>query len=138
MPLRLHKAVIVVILLMFLSACASKETRTSVSAEVLSSGESVYKQYCLTCHLANGVGAPPMNPPLIKTSFVLGDEKTLINIVLNGMSNALVDGERYRNVMPAFPQLSDKQVADVLTYVRNSFGNSGGIVSEQSVAEARR
>ena len=78
-----------------------------------------------------------MNPPLVKTSFVLGDEKTLIGIVLNGMSNTPVDGERYRNVMPGFPQLTDKQVADVLTYVRNSFGNEGKVVTEAEVNEAR-
>src|SRR5689334_9305390 len=103
MPHRLHKAVIVVALLSFLWACASKDKGNSFT-DVLSSGESVYKQYCLTCHLANGAGAPPMNPPLIKTSFVLGEDKALIGIVLKGMSNTLVDGERYRNVMPPFTQ----------------------------------
>jgi len=101
-------------------------------------GESVYKQYCLTCHLANGAGAPPMNPPLIKTSFILGDDRTLIGIVLNGMSNTLVDGERYRNIMPPFTQLTDKEVADVLSYVRNSFGNQGPLSSEATVAEVRQ
>jgi mono/diheme cytochrome c family protein len=142
MLLRLLKAVVLVVGVLFsLSACTKKgsaESESSVPDEVMTSGEIVYKQYCLTCHLANGGGAPPMNPPLIKTSFVLGDEKTLIGIVLNGMSNTAVDGERYRNAMPGFPQLTDKQVADVLTYVRSSFGNEGTGISETLVTEIRK
>ncbi|MEJ0057421.1 MAG: hypothetical protein WDN75_18245 [Bacteroidota bacterium] len=63
-----------------------------------------------------------MNPSLSGTSFVKGDKNTLIPIVLKGMSNQVIDGQKYHNVMPPLDFLTDEQVADVLTYVRNSFG----------------
>src|SRR3954469_1886108 len=65
-------------------------------------GKAVYEKYCLTCHQADGGGVPNMNPPLIKTSYVLGDKTRLIKVVLNGFSeNVDIDGESYSNVMPA-------------------------------------
>lgn len=105
--------------------------------EAVARGEIVYKSYCLTCHLASGKGAPPMNPPLLKTSFVTGEKKVLIDIALRGMKNLPVDGKRYRNVMPPFDHLTDKEIADVLTYVRTTFGNGGEAVTELEVLASR-
>lgn len=100
-------------------------------------GKAIYDQHCLTCHLGSGKGAPPMNPPLTGTSYVLGDKRALINIVLKGMSGTPVDGVSYKNVMPGFAFLADDEIANVLTYVRNSFGNSASEVSPREVAHAR-
>jgi mono/diheme cytochrome c family protein len=132
------------ILTLSLLACGARENANQPGSAIdpalassLASGEQLYKQYCLACHLASGIGAPPMNPPLIKTSFVLGNKKALIGIVLNGMSNVPVDGERYRNVMPSFGYLTDKDVADVLTYVRKNFGNDAEAIGESEVAKER-
>jgi len=83
--------------------------------------------------MADGGGAPPMNPPLTGTSFVKRDKAVLAGIVLKGMSNEPVDGEKYHNVMPALEMLSDEQVADVLTYVRNSFGNKESAITADDV-----
>lgn len=88
--------------------------------------------------MADGGGAPPMNPPLSQTSFVLGDKKVLIPIVLNGMSLQEIDGEKYHNVMPALDYLTDEQIGDVLTYVRNSFGNKESRVTPNEVNSLRR
>ncbi|RKR83725.1 mono/diheme cytochrome c family protein [Mucilaginibacter gracilis] len=94
-----------------------------LSAQV-AAGQKVYLQYCLSCHMMDGGGVPNMNPPLINTSYVKGDKTKLIKIVLNGFAqNVDIDGQSYSNNMPAQVQLTDKEVADVLTYVRNSFGN---------------
>jgi mono/diheme cytochrome c family protein len=125
-----------------LAACGTKEGREeslnwAEFRATVANGEIVYKSYCLTCHLATGKGAPPMNPPLLKTSFVTGDKKVLIDIVLEGMKNLPVDGKRYRNVMPPFDHLTDKEIADVLTYVRTTFGNGGEPVTESEVKSSR-
>jgi len=103
----------------------------------MTAGKMVYDQHCLTCHLASGKGAPPMNPPLVKTSYVLGEKAALIGIAVNGMANVPVDGQEYRNIMPGFPFLSDEEVANVLTFVRNSFGNSASQITAPDVAKAR-
>jgi mono/diheme cytochrome c family protein len=106
--------------------------------ESVERGKKVYDNTCLACHQVNGSGVPGMNPPLKKTKWVLGDKKTLINIVLKGMDEEIVvNDETYSNVMPAFTSLSDKEVADVLTYVRNSFGNKASQVTEADVKKAR-
>jgi mono/diheme cytochrome c family protein len=101
-------------------------------------GKKVYESTCLACHQANGSGVPGMNPPLKQTKWVLGDKPTLIKIVLNGMDEEIeVDGEYFDNVMPAFNSLNDQQVADVLTYVRNSFGNKASAIKESEVKGLR-
>ncbi|MBL7700248.1 MAG: cytochrome c [Chitinophagaceae bacterium] len=101
-------------------------------------GKKVYDNTCLACHQVNGSGVPGMNPPLKKTKWVLGDKKVLINIVLKGLDQEIeVNDETYSNVMPAFAHLSDQEIADVLTYVRNSFGNKASQVTEAEVKKLR-
>jgi mono/diheme cytochrome c family protein len=101
-------------------------------------GKQVYLQVCLACHMATGVGVEGMNPPLIKTKFVLGDKPTLVKIVLNGMKgNMDIDGDTYHGVMAAHSDLTDLQIADVLTYVRNSFGNKASAVTPAQVKAIR-
>lgn len=101
-------------------------------------GKKVYDNTCLACHQANGSGVPGMNPPLTKTKWVLGDKKVLINIVLKGLDEEIeVNDETYSNVMPALAHLSDQEIADVLTYVRNNFGNKASQVTEAEVKKLR-
>ena len=106
--------------------------------ESINRGKTVYEQYCLTCHQADGSGVPGMNPPLQKTTFVLGDKKKLIRIVLNGFNKEVeINGETYSNPMPAFDFLKDEEVADVLTYVRNNFTNKASLVTAAEVKTTR-
>src|SRR3954447_13969749 len=93
-------------------------------------GKKLYEQYCLTCHQADGSGVPKMNPPLIKTSYITGDKKKLIQWVLRGSTeNTPIDGKTYSNNMPPQNFLKDEEIADVLTYIRNSFGNKQSAVA---------
>lgn len=102
-------------------------------------GEKVFKKYCISCHQADGGGVPNLNPPLIKTTYVLGDKKKLIKIILNGLNEEVeIDDEVFANPMPALgPVLKDQQIADVLTYVRNSFGNKASAVASNEVKALR-
>ena len=98
----------------------------------------MYGTYCLSCHQADGSGVPNMNPPLIKTSWVLGGKTVLVQQVLKGSANKIeIDGEKFHGAMPAQAQLTDEQIADVLTYVRNSFGNKASIVTPAEVKAVR-
>ncbi len=90
----------------------------------MSAGKAIYMQSCVTCHQADGGGVGNLNPPIIKNNYVLGNKTRLINVILKGLNQQDADGEKYRNVMPPLNYLTDKQVADVLTYVRNSYLNS--------------
>jgi mono/diheme cytochrome c family protein len=112
-----------------------KSTTTAVAA---GNGALLYKQYCLSCHQADGGGVSNMNPPLVKTNYVLGDKVRLANIILNGFSERVeIEGEMYSNVMPAFNYLTNQQIADVLTYVRSNFTNKASAVSAAEVNKVR-
>lgn len=102
------------------------------------SGEAVYNKNCVVCHLADGGGVQNLNAPLTKTDYVLGNKRRLINIILKGMKGVDIDGEKYTNVMPPHSFLSDTQIADVLTYVRNSFGNEASNISSSEVSAVRK
>ncbi|MFL5788014.1 MAG: c-type cytochrome [Flavisolibacter sp.] len=111
--------------------------KTSLQASILN-GKTVYAANCLTCHQVDGSGVPNLNPPLIRTKWVLGDRSVLIKQVLNGSKGKIeIDGESFHNVMPPLSKLTDQQIADVITYVRNSFGNKGSIVTPQQVKSIR-
>ena len=110
---------------------------TTVSAATLAAGKTVYTQNCLTCHQADGGGVDGMNPPLTKTDYVLGDKTRLVKVILNGLQGEDIEGEPYHGVMPSFDVLSDQQIADVLTYVRNSFGNKASGLKAPEVKAIR-
>lgn len=109
----------------------------AISAATLTAGKAVYVQNCLTCHQADGGGVDGLNPPLTKTSYVLGDKTRLVKVVLNGLQGEDIEGEPYNNVMPGFDALTDQQIADVLTYVRNSFGNKASALKAPEVKAIR-
>ncbi len=109
-----------------------KETETEVMAEL--PGEEVYKRACLVCHQADGNGVPGMHPSLRNTEWVTGDKERLIRIVLEGMRGEIeVNGQIFNHVMPPVPQLNATQIADVLTFVRQSFGNDAPAITVEEV-----
>jgi mono/diheme cytochrome c family protein len=101
------------------------------------SGKIIYETYCLACHQEDGSGVPGMNPPLIKTDWVLGDSTRLINVILKGLKDTEINGDSYSNEMPSHDFLTDNQIAEVLTYVRKSFGNKASIISSEEVRKQR-
>ncbi len=100
-------------------------------------GQQVYHDQCLACHQADALGVQDMNPPLTGTKWVLGDKTTLVQIVLKGLKGVQINGDDYHNVMAPHSDLSDRQIADVLTYVRNSFGNKARAISAAEVKAIR-
>jgi mono/diheme cytochrome c family protein len=101
-------------------------------------GKALYEAYCLSCHQDDGSGVPRLNPPLIQTTWVTGDKKKLIKWVLSGTTDKVeIDGKTYDNNMPAQDYLKDQEIADVLTYVRSSFGNKSTAVTAAEVKAVR-
>lgn len=107
-------------------------------------GAEIYARdgHCSTCHQPDGLGLQAGGfPPLADSPWVNEDLDRLIMISLNGLLGPMeIKGVKYPGLVPMTPfggMLSDQEVADVLTYVRNSFGNRAGIVSAQKVGEVR-
>lgn len=107
-------------------------------ARAETAGARLYGEHCLTCHQADGYGVPFQQPALAESEVVLGESKALIQYVLAGTEFSEPGTSEWSNVMPGFPQLSDRELAAVLTYIRQSFGNAADAVSEHDVRGARR
>jgi mono/diheme cytochrome c family protein len=117
--------------------CNSLFAQTSLKTSI-ENGKKVYAANCLTCHQANGGGVPKMNPPLINAAFVKGDKKKLIQWVLLGsVEKVPIDGKYYSNNMPSQANLKDEDIANVLTYIRNSFKNKASIITVDDVKKTR-
>ena len=115
----------------------AKSSTVNISASI-ARGEKVYTETCSPCHQVDGGGVENLNPPLVKTIYVLGDKTRLIGIVLNGFKESIeINGTPYANNMPSHDFLKDDQIADVLTYVRNSFGNKAPAVTAAEVTKVR-
>jgi glucose/arabinose dehydrogenase/mono/diheme cytochrome c family protein len=104
----------------------------------LQAGRVVYNTYCAACHQRDGKGAPGMNPPLAGINIVTGSKPDLIKIILKGYDKRdKINGESYQNVMPPHSWLTDQQIADVLTYIRKSWGNQADAVKTAEVTKTR-
>lgn len=102
-------------------------------------GASVFSSRCAACHQATGLGLPGAFPPLAGSEYVLGEEERAIRIVLRGLAGPVtVKGQTFNGAMPAWAdQMSDAEIAAVLTYVRSSWGNSAEAVTVEKVAQQR-
>ena len=102
-------------------------------------GQEIYNG-CLQCHQGNGMGLAGQFPPLADSEYVTGDVRRLAAILINGISGEMeVKGVLYNSQMPAWKDTyNDEEIAAVLTYVRNSFGNKADPVSKQQVEDIRK
>jgi len=115
--------------------CAVQKSPFRISMD---SGKVVYSNQCLSCHQANGLGIPGVNPPL-NGKGVTGDKTKLIDIFINNQDTRYVsNGKTYQHSMPANSMIRDQEIADVLTYIRNSFGNKASSVKVTDVKSARK
>lgn len=93
-------------------------------AESIAAGQIVYNSNCKACHQANGEGVPNSFPPLAKSDFLMKDRNRAIQVILHGLEGEItVNGAKFNSVMPALG-LKDADIANVLNYVRNSWGNA--------------
>ncbi len=105
--------------------------------EKIEMGKRLFTTICAACHQPTGLGIPGRFPPLAASDFLNADKHRAIRIVVNGLQGDLVvNGQHFNNAMPKFP-LTDQDIACALTFVYNSFGNSGKEISPEEVTAAR-
>ncbi len=108
-----------------------------VTAETVD-GSTVFAGNCAACHQATGQGLAGVFPPLAGADWVLENDGRLVQILLHGINGEIVvNGATYNGVMPAFSQLSDVELAAVLSYIRSSWGNDAAPITTQQVVEGR-
>jgi mono/diheme cytochrome c family protein len=102
-------------------------------------GQRLYGLHCLSCHQADGGGVPNMQPAIAGGTWVKGDVRPLALFVMSGgFDSASRKDSIVGNVMPPFRQLTDADLAEILTYIRQKFGDGASPVTAAEVAEARR
>jgi len=106
--------------------------------EQMKFGKQIYMQTCFACHQAEGQGIPNAFPPLAKSDYLNADVNRAIGVVINGLSGEItVNGEKYNSVMTK-QMISSDDVANVLTYVYNSWGNSKKVVTKKMVDDVKK
>lgn len=104
----------------------------------VSAFEPLYRQHCATCHQANGEGIKGVFPELKAADFLKKDKSEVIKVSLHGSKTPItVNGTEYAGGMMNVNELTDKEGADVVNYILNSWGNNFGTVTESDVAAAR-
>ena len=101
-------------------------------------GKQLYGAKCAACHQGSGLGVAGVFPPLAASEWVVGDEKILTNILLHGVNGEMiVKGNKYNGAMPAWNQLSDDELAAVLTYIRSDWGNAAAPIPAGTIKSQR-
>ena len=120
------------------AAVHQAETAAGALDETLARGKAVYETNCAACHRPDGSGLPGAFPPLAASDFLQGNRREVLSAALFGLSGPItVNGKQYNGVMPSMGHLGDQQLADALSYVFASWGNSGAAVSVDEVSALR-
>ena len=120
------------------AAPAAAGAFVKASDDQMKRGAAVYARTCIACHQPTGMGLPPVFPPIANAPIVVGNPELPIKFILQGLMGPItVNGMTYNSMMPPVPGVSDAEIADVLTYVRQSFGNQGNPVSADQVKAVR-
>ena len=110
------------------------------AASEMSAGKALYDRACISCHEADGSGAPRIYPPLPgNANLQSADPSSTLRIILDGAQTVTTKRAPNAGSMPGYAkQMSDQQIADVTNYIRNSWGNAAPLVSAAEVAKARK
>jgi len=117
---------------------AAEVTGTATKEQRIAAGRVLYNGTCSVCHQQNGEGLASVFPPLANSDYLMADPNRAIEIVMNGMTGPVtVNGNDFNSVMPPMSQLNDDEIANILTFVLNSWGNEDGEISSADVTAVR-
>jgi mono/diheme cytochrome c family protein len=125
--------------LSILSVFSKADSTSDPPPEVLSSGLRLYGDNCGSCHGADGAGIPNTDPAMTKDIYVVGDPTILIRLMIEDPAKVLTKHRQaqYTDTMPNFSQLSDEEIAAILTYIRHDFGPKSSMIQPAQVAKVR-
>ena len=119
-------------------AAAAAGAFVKADPEQMKRGAAVYARTCIACHQPTGKGLPPVFPSIAETPIVVGNPELPIKFILQGLMGPItVGGTTFNSMMPPVAGVNDQDIADVLTYVRQSFGNQGSPVTADQVKAVR-
>ena len=120
------------------TAAASAKSGELTLQEQVKAGEALFAGTCSTCHQPDGKGLEGVFPPLANSDYIKANPKALASVILHGLQGPVtVNGKEYNSIMPPMTQLTDDEVANISTYVLNSWDNPGGRVLKSEVKAVR-
>lgn len=133
------------VLIGMILGCNSKQENKAIKAlstedkmryeQYMVQGEALYATYCANCHQEDGTGLRRLIPPLANSDYMLKDVKHTLCIIKYGMEGEIwVNGTDYHQKMPANEQLKDIEIAQIATFIYNSWGNQQGYISVREVS----
>lgn len=142
----MKKLLSILTFIIILSSCGSKSAETDAQeGQELNSrdeirlkqyqveGAKIYATYCANCHQQDGKGLASLYPPLAGSDYLMNDLKRAACIIKNGQAEEIVvNGETYNQMMPGNP-ITNLEIAEVLTYITNSWGNEAGLTGVKEV-----
>ncbi|MDQ0639200.1 mono/diheme cytochrome c family protein [Pedobacter sp. W3I1] len=127
-------SIIFLSLVAIIVSCQNQETIDLQN--YMSNGKDIYKAKCQNCHGEHGEGLGQLTPPLTDSVFLKANKTRLACFIKKGAKESLIiHGKEYKEKMPAFPELADIDVAQVMVYITNSFGNKQGFVPYSEVSK---
>lgn len=119
-----------------LSAC-QRDEESIKKAQYITNGQKRYETHCKNCHGAKGEGLGRLYPPLTDETYLRANRSSLPCILRHGLSGEImVHGISYDSTMPSNPELTALDIAYILTYITNSFGNRGDLISKEEAEES--
>ena len=114
-------------------------SQTNPLTSSINRGKAIYNDFCMTCHLPNGEGVANVYPPLAKSDYLIKNREASIRGIKYGQQGEIiVNGKKYNSVMAALG-LSDDEVADVMNYITNSWGNKNTkMITESEVSKIKK
>jgi len=120
-------------------AAAAASTGALTLEQQIKAGQALFAGTCSTCHQPDGRGLEGVFPPLAKSDWIARDPRQVAGVILHGLQGKVtVNGKEYNSVMPPMGQLTDDEVANIATYVLNSWGNPGGRIRKSDAEEIRK
>ncbi len=129
----IYSIFIALISLTIISSCQTAEELEQANYYV--NGLSIYKKSCQNCHGKDGEGLGELVPPLTDTTFLKQNKEKLACIIKNGTKEEMViHGKVYQDEMKGFPEMTDMDLAQVIVYITNAFGNNQGMYHYNQIA----
>ncbi|MCE7992221.1 MAG: cytochrome c [Roseivirga sp.] len=133
--------------IIWLSSCGGGSEKTVVKnnlsalsnkdRQYFTNGRTLYQSLCISCHMDSGEGLGKLIPPLKASDYLLGNVPAVSRVIKYGLKGPVTVNEtEYNQPMPGNPRLTNLEIAEILTYISNSWGNEHGPVSIAQVAES--
>lgn len=122
-----------IVFLLTSSSCSIKDTKFQ---QYYAQGQVLYEKNCSNCHQKNGTGLGRVYPPLASSDFLIANfEKSLCIMKYGTQGEIIVNGKSYNKAMPAIPSLTELEIAEITTYIGNSWGHERGLVDVMRASE---